>query len=185
MTFSKRQKYLLVIAAVLVAAVAFKQLYPVAREMFSDENGNYLKQRIVTLSTTLQKKKQLENELLFLEKKLDRLENRLVAGDTAALAAVNIQNLIYELGKQNQVEIDSLLVMKSTKYDDERLAMYSSLGIQVRMKVTIGQLQGIFHGIMSSSIILRITDLQVQRMRDKENALLNVTFTVMAPMLGG
>ncbi len=187
MTLSRRQKYLLLIAAVLAVLIVFKRMSPFVGELFSDDE-QYLEQRIVALQHKQQRKVRLEKELVQLEKGLDRLEGHLVAGDTAALAAVNIQNLLYELGKQNQVEINSLLVMKTDKYDDEALDMYSRLGVQARMKVTTKQLRGILYGIMNSTTVLRVTDLQITKVRqtktqDKAAPLLSVTFTVRGPML--
>ncbi len=89
----------------------------------------------------------LEAKITSLNKSLQRAEAGLLTGQTAALAAVDIQNVLNEIALASGVEIRSVQILKSQKQDADP---YVGIPVQFTVYATIRQLKDILYRIETS-----------------------------------
>jgi|WetSurMetagenome_2_1015567.scaffolds.fasta_scaffold88258_3 hypothetical protein len=144
----KRRRYLLIAgAALLLFGLAF-WLFP----FFEGIQGGQTdiaaqKKRVAKYRQTVKGRGEIEARLASLNKSFERVEAGLLSGKTAALAAVDIQNIINEIALGSGVEIKSMQVLSSQKRDSD---LYISVPIQFTVSATIRQLKDILYKIEAS-----------------------------------
>lgn len=105
------------------------------------------KKRVAKYRQTVKGRGELEARLVSLNKSLEQVEAGLLTGKTAALAAVDIQNILNEIAFGSGVEIKSLQVLTSQKQDSDQ---YISVPVQFTVSATIRQLKDILYKIEAS-----------------------------------
>jgi hypothetical protein len=107
------------------------------------------KKRVAKYRQTVKGRGELEARLVSLNKSLEQVEAGLLTGKTAALAAVDIQNILNEIALGSGVEIKSVQVLTSQnqKQDAE---LYISVPVQFTVSATIRQLKDILYKIEAS-----------------------------------
>jgi len=179
----KRQKKLLFVGALLLIIAGIYRIIPFWEQLFSSgDEITVNEQKIFTLQKNVEQKKRLAKQKLILNRQLSRFEAKLLHGTTETLAAVTLQNLLYDLVDKLDVDIKSVRVLKTTKSDDERLDMYTVIAIQARMELGIHQLQQILYGLAKSQNIVKVDALHVQ-VSKKGKGIITTTLTLSGIML--
>ena len=144
----KRRRYLLIAGGVfLLFGLAF-WLFPFFEGIPGGETDIAAqKKRIAKYRQTVKGRGELEARLASLNKSLERAEAGLLTGKTAALAAVDIQNILNEIAIGSGVEMRSVQVPKPQPKDTEQ---YISVPVQFTVSVTIRQLKDILYKIEAS-----------------------------------
>jgi hypothetical protein len=144
----KRRRYLLITGAVLLLFGFAFWLFP----FFEGVQGGGTdiatqKKRVAKYRQTVKGRGELETRLAFLNMSLKKAEAGLLIGKTAALAAVDIQDILNEIALGSGVEIKSVQILKSQKQDSD---LYISVPVQFTMSATIRQLKDILYKIETS-----------------------------------
>lgn len=174
--FTLRQKKMIAVGGVLVMLAAAYRMAPLLGDILLIQDDGVTEQRIFSLRKKVARKKDLTRQQSMLEKELSRLETGLLKGTTLSLAAVSMQNLLYELASQNDVKVQSVRVLKPEKSEDEALAMYSIITIQARMELSISELQEMLYGFAKSPYFIAVDSLDAQSV--KKGATGRVTSTI-------
>jgi len=182
MKINERQKKLLLVGALLLSIAAIYRLLPIFDQLVSTEAETFAEQKIFTLQKKVLQKKSLEKERLSLDLLLNKREAGLLKGTTYALAAVTIQNVVYDLAHKHNVDIQSVRVLKTAASDDKSLAMYATVSIQIAMEVSIGQLKKILYDLANSSNLLVVDALNVQVLKKGQPGNVATTLTLKGLM---
>ena len=91
-------------------------------------------------------------------RQLEKAEGILLNGDTEALAAVDVQNIINEIAYRSKVEIKNTRVLNSEKQDNQK---YLGIRVEVRLSATTRQLKEMLYRIACSNKLLAVKDLNV------------------------
>ena len=183
MKITERLKKLLLVGALLLSVAGVYRLSPFFETVFSFEDSEVTEQRIFTLQKQVLHKKELDRQQQSLDHQLNKLEAGLLQGATYSLAAVNIQNLLYDLAQKYNVDIQSVRVLKTTKSDDERFSMYAIVSIQARMELSISQLKKILYDLAKSSNVLIVDALNIQVLKKGQTGKVTTTLTLNGLML--
>jgi len=144
----KRRRYLLIAGGVLLLFGLAFWLFPFFEGIQGGETDIAAqKKRIAKYQQTVKGRGELEARLASLNKSLERAEAGLLTGKTAALAAVDIQNILNEITIGSGVEIKSAQVLKSQQKDSEQ---YISVPVAFNVSATIRQLKDILYRIEAS-----------------------------------
>ena len=144
----KRRRYLLIAGAVLLLFGLAFWLFPFFEGIQGGETDIAAqKKRVAKYRQTVKGRGELEARLVSLNKSLERAEAGLLTGKTAALAAVDIQNILNEIALGSGVEIRSVQVLKSQRQDSDQ---YVSVPVQFTVSATIRQLKDILYKIEAS-----------------------------------
>ena len=123
-------------------------MFPFFEGMQSGETGIAAQQkRAAKYRQTVKGRSEIEVRLAFLNKALERGEAGLLAGKTAALAAVDIQNVLTEIAVGSGVEMRSVVVPKPQPKDTEQ---YVSVPVAFALTGSIRQLKDILYKIEAS-----------------------------------
>ena len=137
---------LLIGGIVLVFAGLCFRFYPSYESLRSGEGAQALTgKRLAKYRQVVKSKATLEDRLVLFEKSLARAEEGLLKGETEALAAVDIQNMLNEIVLASGVEIKSMQVLKPPEQNQE--TPYTSVPVQFSVMSTIRQLQDILYKI--------------------------------------
>jgi uncharacterized small protein (DUF1192 family) len=144
----KRRRYLLIAGAVLLLFGLAFWLFP----YFEGSQGGETdiaaqRKRVAKYRQTVKGRGELDARLASLNKSIERAEAGLLTGKTAALAAVDIQNILNEITIGSGVEIKSLQILKSPQKDTEQ---YITVPVQFAVSPTIRQLKDILYKIEAS-----------------------------------
>ncbi|MBN2438465.1 MAG: hypothetical protein JXL20_07665 [Deltaproteobacteria bacterium] len=148
LAIDKRKRYLLIAGAVLLLFGFAFWLFPFFEGIQGDQTDIAAqRKRVAKYRQTVQGRGELETMLASLNKSLERAEAGLLAGKTAALAAVDIQNILNEIALESGVEIKSVQILKSQKQDSD---LYISIPVQFTISATVRQLKDILYKIEAS-----------------------------------
>jgi len=144
----KRKRYLLIVGGVLLLFGLVFWLFPFFEGIQGGETDVAAqKKRVAKYRQTVKGRGDLEARLASLNKSLERAEAGLLTGKTAALAAVDIQNVLNEIAIGSGVEIKSVQVLKSQQKDSEQ---YIGVPVQFTVSAKIRQLKDILYKIEAS-----------------------------------
>jgi hypothetical protein len=144
----KRRRTLLIAGGVLLLFGLAFRLVPFVEGIRGGETDIAAqKKRVAKYRQAVKGRGELEARLVSLSKSLERAEAGLLAGKTAALAAVDIQNVLNEIALGSGVEIKSVQVLTSKKQDSDQ---YISVPVQFTVSATIRQLKEILYKIEAS-----------------------------------
>jgi len=153
----------------------FEHLFSVKDEILIKEKQLIKHHRLVG------ERNDLESRLISLTRTLERVETGLLKGETRALAAVEIQNMINDIAGSNQLEIKTMRVLspKSTSEEEEiDAARYINIPIQVGIQSDIRQLQGLLYNIQGSPKLLRIETIRIRMANSQKPQQIHTTLTV-------
>jgi hypothetical protein len=152
----KRRRYLLIAGAVLLLFGLAFWLFPYFEGIPGGETDVAAqKKRVAKYRQTVKGRGELEARLVSLSKSLEVAEAGLLTGKTAALAAVDIQNILNEIALGSGIEIKSVQVLKSQKQDSDQ---YVSIPVQFTVNATIRQLKDVLYKIEASPKIFLTVD---------------------------
>jgi len=144
----KKRRYLLAAGGVLLLFGLAFWLFPFFEGIQGGETDIAAqKKRIAKYRQTVKGRGEVEARLASLNKSLERAEAGLLSGRTAALAAVDIQNILNQIAIGSGVELRSVQVQKSQQKDQDQ---YISVPVHFTVNATIRQLKDILYKIESS-----------------------------------
>jgi len=144
----KRRRYLLIAGAVLLLFGFAYWLLPYVEGIRGGETDIAAqKKRIAKYLQTVKGRGELDARFASLNKSLERGEAGLLTGKTAALAAVDIQNILSEIAVGSGIELRSVVVPKPQPKDTEQ---YVSVPVAVTVSASIRQLKDFLYKIEAS-----------------------------------
>lgn len=156
---TRERKWLIGIGAFLLLAGLIYRFHPVLTGLWPGEEETLIKTRkIAKYRETIQNSGDLEGRLVSLTRTLERFEPRLLAGDTAALAAVDIQNIVGDITGRAGVDVRTVRVLRPEELKGRN---YIRIPVQFLVSCSIRQLRDILYGIESSPKILVFERVQV------------------------
>jgi general secretion pathway protein M len=156
---NKERKYILAIGVVLLLAGLGYRFFPSGLGNLDQTDEIALKSRKVmeykkkTASMAAVKKVLQESR-----GKLQRAEGLLLNGDTEALAAVDIQNILNEIAFRSGVEVKTMRILRSEKMGNEH---YLGIRVEARLKATTRQLKDMLYRVGCSRKLLSIQQLSI------------------------
>jgi hypothetical protein len=173
---SKERKYILIGGGVLLLLGLLYRFFPIIQDLQPAGSEIILKkQQIAKYLKKIQKRDKLESRLTTLNRNLARAELGLLTGETTALAAVDIQNILSEITKKIDIEIKTMRVIKSVDLENMN---YLSIPVQFTLKSTIRQLKDLLYKIESSPKFLTISNIKIRNTSGKQPEQIQSTITV-------
>jgi len=144
----KRRRYLLIAGAVLLLfGFAYWSLPYVEGIRGGETDITAQKKRIAKYLQAVKGRGELDARVASLSKSLERAEAGLLTGKTAALAAVDIQNILSEIAVGSGIELRSVVVPKPQPKDTEQ---YVSVPVAFTVSASIRQLKDLLYKIEAS-----------------------------------
>lgn len=180
MIMTTERKYILIGGAILLLLGAVYRFYP-DTEMFQPMGGDIaLKERkIIKYRQMVQERNKLNAELISLNRALERAESGLLTGETPALAAVDIQNILNDIANRAQVQVQAMRVLTPEESDKEspEKALYLKIPVQITLISGTRQLKEVLYQIETSLKFLKISEMRVRvnNLRDAEKIYSTLT----------
>lgn len=157
---NKEKRYLLIAGMVLLLVGAVYRFYQDFLDVFTRPDEVTFKENELTrYRKALQEKGLLEAELLSTERELARNEAALLSKGTASLAAVDIQNMVNDLGELKKVDIKSMRVLEPKRLEN---AGYMTVPLEIAMTGSIRQLKEVLFGIENSQKLLKVSAIRIR-----------------------
>jgi Tfp pilus assembly protein PilO len=170
-----RRKYLLAAVAGLLAIALLSQFFPGLRVGETSDEIAVKQRKLAKYHEALREKKDLEARLTALNRTLDRLESRLLTGDTPALAAVDIQNLLNGIASRSAIDIRTMRVLKPNDEDQNK---YIVIPVEFSITSTVRQLKEVLYRIESSPKYLTINNIRISAPKLQQPEQIQSTLTV-------
>ena len=139
------------------AAVSFRDYRRGVRESIESDRD-----RVAHLTAYVGRADGVEHERDLLAKRLESLQDRLVAGDTATLAAAHLQDHVTTVAKDTGVNVQSAQVMR-----DEDVGEYRRVTVRLTLTATIKTLGAFLEAVEYGTPQLSVPFLQVDRRGSK------------------
>lgn len=177
MLMEKKKKMILLLAFCVLMAAAVYRFLPALGGVGPSDDALLLKEKeLQKLKGIVDTRPDLESRLVSLSRELRKGEAGLLSGDTPALAAVAIQNILTGIGSEIGVEVKTLRVLRTAKETD---SPYLGIPVQIQLGCTIDQLKDFLYKIESSRKYLEVTLLHVRvRSRGKGKGTIFSSLTV-------
>ena len=170
-----RRKYLLVAAGALLIIALLYRFFPGLRVGEISAEIAVKERKLAKYHEALREKKDLEARLASLNRTVGRLESRLLTGDTPALAAVDIQNLLNGIAARSAIDIKTMRVLKP---EDEDQGKYMVIPVQFSISSTVRQLKEVLYRIESSPKYLTINNIRITALKKQQPEKIQSTLTV-------
>ncbi|MCK5783903.1 MAG: type 4a pilus biogenesis protein PilO, partial [Desulfobacterales bacterium] len=166
--------------AFLLLLGAIYRFYPVISSVVSVSDEIVMKQNhIEKYFRVVERQKQAVRENKYYKRQFKQMERKLLTGRTPTLAAVEIQEILKEIGDTSNVKFMTMRVMKPKASEDSG---YMRLPVQFSINSDINQFKEIIYQIGASSKLLVITELDAKRTKSKKHQLIRSTITVEGSM---
>jgi hypothetical protein len=173
---SKKRKYLFMGGGLLLLLGVLYRFFPTIHDLKPADSEIILKkQQIAKYRQKIQKRKNLESRLTALNRHLRQSESGLLAGETPALAAVDVQNILSDITRKIDIEIKTMRVIKSI---DLKNMNYVSIPVQFTLKSTVRQLKDLLYQIETSNKFLIINNMKIRNRSGKQPDQIESTVTV-------
>ncbi len=106
---------------------------------------------------------------------LEKAEQILLSGDTEALAAVDIQNLLNTIAYKSNVDIKSTRILKTEKVDHKG---YAGVRVEFSFSAAIRQIMAIVYRIETAGKFLEIKDIRLSVPGGKDPGIINARLVV-------
>jgi len=167
---NKERKYILIGGAILLLIGAIYRFFPEIEAFQPSGEEIVLKQKkLIKYRQTVEERSQTDAKLIALNRSLERSEAGLLNGETPALAAVDIQNILNQIASKSKVEVKAMRVLEPAEPEDGPpvKAQFLRIPVQITVNSTIRQFKEILYGIETSSKLLRITEMKITAGRSK------------------
>ena len=176
LNISKERKYILIGGGVLLLLGALYRFFPVIQDMKPAGSEIVFKQQqIVKYRQKVQQRKNLESRLAALNRHLRQAESGLLSGETPALAAVDIQNILGDISRKIGVDIKTMRVLRAVDLENMN---YVSIPVQFTLNSTVRQLRDLLYQIETSNKFLAITHMKIRDIRGGQPGQIESTLTV-------
>lgn len=175
-TLNRERRYLLIGGMILLLAGAVYRFYPSFSSLFTGSDEVIFKENeLIKYQKALQEKTILDAELISAERGLAKAEAALLSKATPALAAVDIQNMMNDLGEQKEIEIKSMRVLKPENLDR---GGYMTVPVEVTMIASIRQLKDLLFSIENFHKLLRVKTIRIGQFNLHREEELSCTFVI-------
>jgi hypothetical protein len=172
----KRKKVLLTVGAIALFVGVIYRFLPVFDIIESTDDEIALKEKkLVKYRQMVRERETLESKLISLNRAIERAESGLLEGETPALAAVDVQNILNEITGESELEVLTMRVLKPKSKDED---LYTAIPVQITIRCTIRQLKEVLYQVESSSRLFRVSDFRVRVIRSKVEGQIQATLTV-------
>lgn len=173
---SKERKYLLMGGAALLVLGILYRFFPMIQDLNPAGSEMMIKQQqIEKYRQKIQKRKNLESRLTALNRNLGSAESGLLSGETPALAAVDIQNILSDISRKIDIEIKTMRVIKSITLEKMN---YVSIPVQFSLNSTVRQLKDLLYQIETSNKFLIVSNMKIRNIRGRQPDQIESTLTV-------
>lgn len=126
----------------------------------------------------------VSKELARAKRELAMAENTLFTGSTPSLAAVGLQNLLGEIASQNEVNIQSMRVLRTEDPPEDipGAEQYMGIPVEIRFGADIASFQKMLYEMESAGKMLVIKEMNVRSVSRKDNEEIQVNLTVLGFM---
>lgn len=170
-----RRKYILIVSAVLIFLGLIYRFMPSVQAIISPREEIELKEAtLIKYQKMVGQARGLDKRLISLDDKLKQLESGLLTGETPALAAVEIQNILHKIARKSKVEIKRVKVLKPMEVDQKN---YLGVPVEFAITLTTEQLKEILYRLGTSPKYLRVKGVRTRytRRAGKINSSITVT----------
>ncbi|OQX25213.1 MAG: hypothetical protein BWK80_16790 [Desulfobacteraceae bacterium IS3] len=177
---NRERKYILIVGAVLLLVGVIYRFLP-EFEGFQPMNDEIvLKQRkVLKYQQMVQERNALQEEQLALNRALERAESGLLTGETPALAAVDIQNILNDIAGRSKVEVSAMRVLQPVEPEEKATVKdYLTIPVQITFNTSVRQLKEILYRIETSLKLLRVSEMRVRLGNIKQAEKVFATLTV-------
>lgn len=164
---NKERRYILFIGVILLLLGVTYRFYPSIQGLLSNrEDIELKKQKVSKYRVKASSHDPLKKRMDSSRSVLERVEAGLIDGETAALAAVNIQNVLNEIAYRGGTTIQSMQVLKPKKLSNEG---YLDVRVQLKFQSTIRQLKQMLYRIETTAKLLTISNLRIHANSEKSS----------------
>lgn len=172
----KEKKYILIAGAALLFFGLAYRLFPFFQGIQSSGAEIAVKERqLAKYRQAVKERNDIETRLVSINRSLERSEAGLLTGKTAALAAVDIQNILNEIASGSKVEIKSVRVLKSKELNE---GYYISIPVRFTVNSTVRQLKEILYRIEASPKLLTVEKIRISVVRRKNSRQVRSDITI-------
>ena len=180
---TRERKIILISGIVLLLAGAVYRFSPRLPSFFgkSDE-VNFKEKELARYREVLQEKRKVEMRLISVERELARIEAGLLSQATAALAAVEIENMLSDMIEKEGTRLHSMRVLKS---EPTEKGEYMTVPVEVKMMATIRHLKDVLFTIKNSKKLLRVASIRIRLPNINRPEEIDCTMVVEGLMMNG
>ena len=162
--------------AVVLSIAVFFQYAPEMRSAVStDGEARLLARQVAKYREAVLEKDLLQSTLMQMDKALNRAESGLLTGNTPAIAAVDIQNILNALAEQSGVRLKTIRVLTPTA---DKESIYMPIPVQITFDASIRQAKEILYRIENANKLLRIPAVRIRLLSAKTPDEVQTTMTV-------
>ncbi len=173
---TRERKIILGVGAVLLLAGLVYNLLPALQAPDPEEDLLAVKaQKVLKYRQRVGLHDQLEARRRAAETRLRNAESGLLQAKTAALAAVDIQQVLTQIAGQTAAEIKTMRILNPEAVAGED---YITVPVEATIASDIDQLVGVLYGIQGAPKLLRIKDLAVRSAGVRRGEKILSTITV-------
>jgi hypothetical protein len=171
----KRKYFLIALVVVLSIAVLYRYAPEIESALSGGVGTRVVEAQVAKFRRAVGKKDRLQEQRMRLERVLSQAESGLLNGDTKAIAAVDIQNILNALAEQSGVRLKTIRVLKPA---GEAEGAYVPIPVQITFDASVRQVKEIFYRIENASKLLRIPDVRIRLVNPKTPEAVQTTLTV-------
>jgi hypothetical protein len=172
----KERKYILIAGVIALIAGGVYRFSPDAGQWFPSKEELLLKEKkVAKYREMIDRKESLMAALNTASKTLERVEARLLTGETPAISAVEIQKIINEIASRNQVEIKSMQVLEAKAPKE---GIYMPIPVEVTLTAGIRQIKQVLYEIENAQKLLKISKIKIRASNARDADMVQSTFTV-------
>lgn len=171
----KRKYFLIALVVVLSVAVLFQYVPEMRSALSTDGEARLMERQVAKYREAVLKKDHLQSTLMQMDKALNRAESGLLTGNTKAIAAVDIQNILNALAEQSGVRLKTIRVLKAAAEEEN---VYMPIPVQITFDASIRQVKEIVYRIENANKLLRVPAVRIRLLNMKTPETVQTTLTV-------
>lgn len=185
MSMTKERKIILTIGAVLLFAASIYRFYPLIQDFMGGQDEIEVKKDTLSRYYRIAKQNRvLENEVIALNRVLERSEFIFFNATKTSLAAVDIKNILTEIADRNSVDIQLMRDLPvEIKKDENPIANeYPPIRVQIAFTSNINQLKKMLYQIETHDRLLSIVEAKFNIGYGKKKEMIQSRLTVQGFM---
>ncbi len=171
MKLNRERKIILAVGGVLLAlALAYRFAPPLEGVLALGDATSLREEKLASYRRIAKKRAALEAHLNSLQGTLAAAESGLLTGKTAALAAVEVQNIVKQIVTSKGAQVRTMRVLTPEAKGE---GAYLGVPVQATIQSNVRQLKDVLHDIENSPTLLNIQEVRVRsvRQRNQEDQL--------------
>lgn len=161
---TKERKIILIIGLALLTLGAIYRFIPETSGKWVSDDAYLMRvKQYEQQQRLIIHKGEIHRRLSGAEKNIQQLNQQLLKGETPALAAVNLQNVIKEAALKSGLQTQRVQVMNSQ--DRNNTSSYAPVGVKFKVSGTSRQIMDIVYSLESGRKKLQITEIQIHTLK--------------------